>query len=121
MLRTLMPDGVFATFEYTYDGHGRVAQRIRQMARMQKSRETYSYDDYGNVTDQHDEGTERDARIDDEGALVMAPESSNESWTRYEYRYDDRGNWVERVSLRRMAPEESFHRLAIERRTIAYF
>jgi hypothetical protein len=121
MVRAVMPDGIFATFEYTYDGHGRVAQRVRQMARMQKSRVTYAYDDYGNVTEQHHEGTDRDARIDDEGTLVMAPESSNESWTRYEYRYDDRGNWVERVSLRRMAPEETFHRLVIERRTIAYF
>ena len=121
MIRALMPDGIFATFEYTYDGHGRVAQRVRQMARMQESRETYMYDDYGNVTEQHYEGTDRDTSIDDDGALVMAPKSSNESWTRYEYRYDDRDNWVERVSLRRLAGEATFHRLAIERRTIAYF
>ena len=53
-----------------------------------------------------------------EGALVMANESSDESWTRYEYRYDERGNWIERVVLRRLAPEATFHRLAIERRTM---
>ena len=57
--------------------------------------------------------------IDDEGTLVMANESSNESWTRYEYHYDERGNWIERIALHRLAPEATFHRLAIERRTIA--
>jgi len=120
MVGAVMPDGIFSTLGYTYDDRGRVAQRVQRMGRVKEVRETYSYDDYGNVAEQQYESTDRDAAIDDEGALVMANESCNESWNRYEYRYDDRGNWIERVVLRRLAPEATFHRVGIERRTIAY-
>jgi YD repeat-containing protein len=59
--------------------------------------------------------------VDGEGALITWNEASDESWNRYEYRYDDRGNFVERVVLRRVTPDRDFHRSNIERRTISYF
>lgn len=117
----LMPDGIFATFEYAYDELGRVAQTITRMASLSEARRTYTYDDHGNPIEEHDQENTREANANEQGELVTTSESSSESWTRHEYRYDDRGNWIERVTSVRHAPERDLHRSTIERRTITYF
>ena len=59
--------------------------------------------------------------MDGEGNLITSNESSDESWQRYEYRYDERGNFIERVVSGRSVPDLDFHRAVVERRTISYF
>jgi len=117
----LMPDGIFVTFEYAYDELGRIAQTVTRMASLSEASRTYTYDDHGNPIEEHHRENTRGANANEQGELVTTSGSSSESWTRHEYRYDDRGNWIERVTSVRHAPERDLHRSTIERRTITYF
>jgi YD repeat-containing protein len=117
----LMPDGVFSTREYVYDDRGRVAQLLERMALVSESRHSYIYDAHDNILEAHCEESHREVAVDDEGNLITSNESSDESWQRYEYRYDDRGNFIERIVSSSVAPDRDFHRSSVERRTITYF
>lgn len=117
----IMPDGVFFAREYAYDERGLVTQLRERMGRMSEHRRTFTYDDHRNLLEEHWEGTDREGDVDSEGNLVTSNERSEESWSRYEYRYDERGNWVEKVVSQRVAPDPEFHRSSLERRTITYF
>jgi YD repeat-containing protein len=119
-LRILNPDGVFTAREYEYDSQGRVARLFERMPPVSEHRRSFAYDVYDNVVEEHYESTDCDAGVDDEGRLSTSNETHQESWNRYEYRYDDRGNWIEKVSFHRVAPDRDFHRSGIERRTIEY-
>ena len=121
MFRAALPDGVFLTREYAYDDQGRLAQLLARMGGLSETRTSYTYDAHDNILEEHSEQSHRDGDVDGEGALITWNEASDESWNRYEYRYDDRGNFVERVVLRRVTPDRDFHRSNIERRTISYF
>ena len=121
MFNTLMPDGIFFVREYAYDELGRVAQSVNSMGSLSQQHRSYTYDDRGNPIEEHYQANHRDANIDEQGEPVIANGSSSESWTRHEYRYDDHGNWLERVTSSRQAPDADFHRSTIERRTITYF
>jgi YD repeat-containing protein len=119
--KAMMPDGVFLTREYVYDDRGRVAQLLQSMGRLSEDRHSYTYDDQGNVLEEHLQSSHREGETDSEGNLITKNESSEESWTRYEYRYDEHGNWVEKSPFHRATPDRDFHRSSIERRTIVYF
>jgi YD repeat-containing protein len=121
MFNALMPDGIFVTYEYAYDELGRVAHTVNSMANLSQEHSSYSYDDRGNPIEEHYQANHREANIDEQGEAAITSESSSESWTRHEYRYDDHGNWLERVTSTRQAPDADFHRSTIERRTITYF
>ena len=120
-LRILSPDGVFAARGYEYDERGRVIQLFERMPPCSEHRRTFVYDDHDNVVEESYESTDREAGVDDKGRLATLNETFQESWTRYEYRYDDRGNWIEKVAFARVAPDRDFHRSNIERRTITYY
>lgn len=114
------PDGVFAILEYEYDARGRVTQLVDRMPPVWDIRRTFAYDGRDNVVEEHYESTSRNASVDDQGRLATSNEQHDESWTRHEYRYDNRGNWIEKVTFSRVAPDRDFHRSSIERRTITY-
>jgi YD repeat-containing protein len=121
LLKKMLPDGVFTTHEYEYDRRGRVSERRTTMAGLSETLHTYSYDDHDNVIEEHHEEASREAGLDRAGRRVTLNETTSENWTRYEYRYDDRGNWIERVALGRRSRDSGFRRSSIERRTITYF
>jgi YD repeat-containing protein len=121
LLKKMLPDRMFTTHEYEYDRRGRVSERRTTMAGLSETLHTYSYDDHDNVIEEHHEEASREAGLDRAGRRVTLNETTSESWTRYEYRYDDYGNWVERIVLRRDPPDSGFRRSSIERRTITYF
>src|SRR5688572_7320909 len=119
-LKILSPDGIFTALEYEYDERGRVTQLFDRMPPCSEHRRRFVYDDQDNVVEESYESTDRKAGVDDEGRLTTCNETFQESWTRYEYRYDDRGNWIEKVAFARVAPDRDFHRSNLERRTITY-
>ena len=120
-LSAAMPDGVFLTREYRYDDQGRVEQLLVQMGRLSETSRSIAYDAHDNISEEHFEESRREGDVDGEGNLITSNESSDESWKRYEYRHDDRGNFVERVILSRVAPDRDFQRSDIVRRMITYF
>lgn len=121
ILAAVMPANVFLTVDYTCDDRDRVAALRRTMGALSEESVVYTYDEMDNVVEEHTRSSSRDGSVGDDGRLRTSNESFNEEWVRYEYRYDDRGNWIERIVLSRHAPERECHRLSIERRTITYF
>ena len=121
MLKAVLPDSAFMTREYVYDRLGRVVQLLERMGLMQEGRRSFTYDGHDNVLEEHYQSSHRELNLDEEGRLVASNEASEESWTRYESMYDERGNFVERVCLSRVAPGLEFQRASLERRTLTYF
>jgi YD repeat-containing protein len=117
----LMPDGIVSVTEYAYDELGRVAQTVNSMGSLSQNTVHISTTTAAIRSRSTISLNQRDANIDEQGEPVFTNESSSESWTRHEYRYDDHGNWLERVTSTRQAPDADFHRSTIERRTITYF
>jgi hypothetical protein len=91
------------------------------MAGLSETLQTYSYDDRDNVVEEHNQEASREAGIGRGGRRITSNEASSESWERHVYVYDDRGNWIEKVNLRRESSGREFKRLTIERRTITYY
>jgi hypothetical protein len=121
MMKAMMPDGVFMTREYGYDQRGRVAELRSTMAGLHETLQTYSYDHHDNVIEEHSEEASREASLGRGGRRTTSNEASSESWERRVYVYDDRGNWIEKVNLRRESSDREFKRVTIERRTITYY
>jgi YD repeat-containing protein len=120
-MKVMMPDGVFMTREYQYDQRGRVVELRSTMAVLSETRQTYSYDDHDNVIEEHSAEVSREASVGRRGRVTTSNETSSENWGRHVYVYDDRGNWVEKVNLRRESSDRDFKRLTITRRTITYY
>ena len=87
------------TIEYTYDELGRLTATLLRHFGLEEERLTYSYDDRGN---QAEVVTER-------------------GQTRYIYKYDRQGNWIERLASHRLKPNPDFTPASIDRREIAYY
>jgi len=121
VMRAMMPDGVFMTREYVYDERGRVVELRTTMGGLSETLQTYSYDDHDNVVEERSKETSREASLGRGGRRTTTNETSSDSWERHAYVYDDRGNWTEKVNLRRESSDREFKRATIERRTITYY
>lgn len=76
---------------------------------MSEERETIQYGDHGNRTETTTEHQSREET------------TINRRQARFTYRFDERGNWIERVTSQRHAENPDFAPCSIERREIAYY
>ena len=120
-IRAMLPDGVMTTREYEYDQRGRVVELRSTMFGLSETLQTYSYDDHDNIIEEHREEASREADTDRTGSRITRNETSTETWNRHVYVYDERGNWIEKVTLQRESSDRDFRRVSIERRTITYY
>jgi len=120
-IKRMTPDGVSSAREYIYNDRGQVVQMLESMGPVWDIRRSFTYDAQGEVVEDHYAGRHCEAAVDADGNLVMSNEGRDESWNRFEYRYDEQGNWIEKVTLRREEPDRNFQRSSVERRTIEYF
>ena len=112
--------GKFSSTSYTYDGQGRRVQRIMSMGTLSEQRSTYVYQDRDEPIEEINEGTQREAKINDDGGVDYAGDRVTLQRNRFEYIYDAQGNWIERMVWYRLAPNPDFQRSNVERRTITY-
>lgn len=56
-----------------------------------------------------------------DGVVVTEDEAPLNYETRFEYKYDQHGNWTERVVSGRIDSESVFRRSNVERRVITYY
>ena len=110
----------FMTSEYSYDARGLRSEVIRRMSGLSEERQTYSYDQHGNKTESSTELQEREATVNEGNVEYGAPKVTRLRG-RMSYRYDERGNWVERVSSQRYGENPDYTPGSIERREIVYF
>jgi hypothetical protein len=82
------------------------------------------YDGHGNKILEESESVDRGGmQFDQNGEEVPETVQVDESRssTRFEYKYDDHGNWTEQVMWSKVEPEEKEFRSMIEKRTLSYF
>jgi hypothetical protein len=112
---------------YTYDEAGRLAEQDLRMgpdigpAALGGHRTTYSYDKNGLEIGTTHETYSRKIGIGEKGTMVVESEESNRQDVRFEYSFDERGNWTERVVWSRNTPNPNFERSNVERRQISYY
>jgi hypothetical protein len=115
------PNGVFSSTNYTYDGEGRIQERRTRMGELGEQRTTFRYDHDGTPIEETHEDSSHEMQVDEEGNLQTTKEQSHAQDVRFEYTYDARGNWTERVVWGRLHPNPNFQRSNVERREITYY
>ncbi len=121
LAQLLGPDQAFSRTAYEYGPDGRLLVRSRSMAAIMEERTTFRYDDHGNEIEEITERKSRSVGIDAQSELRTTSEDSRKDQIRFDYKYDARGNWVERVVWGMHEPNADFQRSDVERREISYY
>jgi hypothetical protein len=119
LARLFGPSRAFASATYEYDPEGRPLVRTRRLAGLSEERTLFRYDEHGNPIEETFENNRRELSLDKEEIRTVS-ENSTSQQTRFEYQYDDHGNWTERVVWGRLSPNPDFQRSNTERRVITY-
>jgi len=120
LLKTVFEDHTFSLATYAYDDKGRRVETIRRMGTLSEERVTVRYDDFDNPVEQVTIDVGRHMRMD-EGRVKSEEQLAHVQHFRFEYQYDARGNWTERIVWLRMEPNTDERPSSLERRTIVYF
>jgi hypothetical protein len=102
---------------HRYDAHNHRIEKVVRLAH-NVDRETFTYNDHGDMISQTSEETGRAAYdVGEDGRLMVKEETarSQRSEGRFRYQYDSHGNWTEKIGE---SPEGQIW--SIERRTITY-
>jgi hypothetical protein len=114
-------DGTFSSTTHAYDSRGRMIESTHRMGTLGGDRTSYCYDeDHDDPIEETTEHTSREAGIDEHGALKYSPGNVSIQHNRFDYVYDDHGNWTERIVSIRPEPNTAFQRSNVERRAITY-
>ncbi len=119
-----LPEAVFedhtwSLATYAYDEKGRRIESVRRLGKLSEERVTVRYDDFDNPVEQVRSDVSRDMRMED-GAVKSEERPSHVQHVRFEYQYDEHGNWTERIVWQRMEPNADEQPSNIERRAITY-
>ena len=110
----------FSSTKYVYDTQGRLLERTNRMGGLGEDHTTYRYDAHDDPIEETAEHTNREANLDEHGIVHYSSEHRSVQHNRFDYRYDPRGNWTERIVSIRLEPNPGFQRSNIERRAITY-
>ena len=121
LLAQVFADRTFARTDYTYDEKGRLMERTMRMGGLSEHRTTSRYNDHDDPTDEISEDHSRGASMDSDGVVHTSDERSEAQHTRFDYQYDDHGNWTERIVWSRIEERAEFLRSNVIRRTITYY
>jgi hypothetical protein len=121
LLAEVFANQTFSTTSYGYDSKGHVVERIIRMGNLSEDRTTFRYNDRDDPIEESEEHRSRGANLDDQGVMQATDERSHTSQTRYEYQYDEHGNWIERIVWSRHDSQSDFRRSNLIRRAIAYY
>lgn len=120
LLKAAFTEQVFSSVAYAYDAKGRVVERTMLMGALSEERTTFQYDDFDNPIAETSESRSSEMRMDDDVARTKVEETPVQH-SRFDYRYDAHGNWIERVVSSRAGSQAEFRRWNVERRTITYY
>jgi YD repeat-containing protein len=112
--------GEISSTEYEYDSQGRRIVANRCLGKVMNERVARRYDQFGNkIEETHDE-TKCDLSV---GPTGMKPDKESHSCqsVRFEYQYDEQGNWTEQVVSTRPEPNPNFQPQNVHRRVITYW
>jgi hypothetical protein len=112
--------GIFSETRYAYDVQGRLIERTGSMFNLGLDHTTYRYGDGDNPIEETTEHSHREANLAEDGTLQYTPDKVVAQQSRFEYCYDDHGNWVEKTVLIRPEGNADFQASNITRRAITY-
>ncbi len=121
LIAQLFADRTFASIDYAYDDKGRVVEKTMRMGALSEERTTSRYNDRDDPIDEISEHHSRSAGMDGDGVVQTTEEAPRTQHTRFDYQYDDYGNWTERVVWSRIDESSDFQRSNVMRRTITYY
>jgi YD repeat-containing protein len=103
---------------HQYDEQNQRIETSSYMGPKDFDRETFAYNEHGDVISQISESSHSEYDFGEDGILTPKPDStrSNRSEAQFRYQYDSLGNWIEKIVENPGGPIWS-----IERRTISYF
>ncbi len=116
MLETVFEKQTFLSRTFSYDGSGRLLQKVERMGTLMEDVTTYRYDASGSLVETT--STNRSNGMDADGPT---PEQRREQAARYEYQYDSHGNWTERVTSGQSGGAQDFQRATVDRRAFTYY
>ncbi len=109
---------------YKYDEAGNQIEMKRDRGPLGSDTRRVQYDGYGNKVLEESESVSRGGmEFDMNGNEVPETVKTNEARAsvRFDYKYDDRGNWTERVEWSSFEPDHKEFRSGIVKRAIRYF
>jgi hypothetical protein len=121
LMRAVFADQTFSSTTYAYDEKGRLRERTMRMGALSEETTGYEYDDHDNPVIETSNDRSHDMRIDESGSARAGAEARHGQQTRFDYVYDARGNWVERVVWSQTGSAPEFVRSNVERRKITYY
>jgi hypothetical protein len=110
----------FSSSTYVYDARGRLIERMDRMGSLGECRTTYRYQDHDDPIEEISESRQREADADENGAMQYTSDRLSVQHNRFEYRYDARGNWTERIVSIQFEQNTAFQRSNVERRVMTY-
>ena len=114
------PNNVLVTVTNTYDEKGRRVERSMMMGTLGGDRTTFRFDDHDNPIEENSEHTSRDVGMEQDNPRY-SNQTANQQHTRFVYKYDAEGNWIEREVWTNFEPGGDLKRSSIERRQITYY
>jgi hypothetical protein len=121
VLEVAFTDGRFFSTSHEYDQKGRKLVSVRRMGTMDEDRTTFVYDDHDNVVEESSEGRGHSLSVDDDGNVQEKEDAVRTQRLRFEYQYDAKSNWTEKVTLMWTDSVDDFGRSSIERRAFTYY
>lgn len=119
--RIFAPGSVMGRTSFTYDECGRCVEQISSDPFSERSDKS-TYDQQGNRLTEIRYEERHDIEIDDSGHIIGARERNSSVFeTRFEYDYDERGNWTKCTTYVRDDPAKEFRNSGVEHRTITYY
>jgi hypothetical protein len=112
--------GIFSETHYAYDTQGRLVERTGSMYGLSRDRTTYRYGDGDDPIEETCEHSDRGANLAEDGTLQYTPETVATQQNRFDYRYDEHRNWVERTVSIRPEGNADFQASNITRRAMTY-
>jgi YD repeat-containing protein len=121
LVNAAVGDSAFITVAYEYDQKGRAVVKTMTTGALSRTRTTFVYDAHDNPIEQEDESSSHRLHVDDSGEVSATEETVTPQRLRFEYVYDDRGNWTERVSSVQSTERDEPVRSDVERRRLTYW
>jgi hypothetical protein len=121
-LEQILPPGtsMFRT-TYSYDDQNRKSEEITHQGPFGFSKQTFEYDEYGNVTATHYLSENSELQATPDGQLSNAIPPRRHSYAhRYGYTYDAHGNWIQKTLTSVDDANNQPHYADVERRIITY-
>jgi YD repeat-containing protein len=110
---------------HRYDAEGHRVETVVRLGALGGSWTTMAYNEHGDVSEEKSGHDSKELSVDDQGHMVEPSEpatrKSRISEGRFSYKYDEHGNWIERVISVRFEPDKPFTVSSVDRRSLTYY